>query len=69
MALNRKSVIQIFLLVLLVIGGAGAFLYQQDGGLGFLADLIGGADNAPKAPPPKPVAKATPPAAQPRPAA
>lgn len=70
MALNRKSVIQILLLVLLVVGGAGAFLYQQDGGLGFITDLIGGGESASaKAPPPKPVVKATAPAAHPRPAA
>lgn len=56
MALNRKSVIQIVLLVLLVVVGAGGFLYQQEGGFSFITDLIG-SDSAPSAPAPKPVAR------------
>lgn len=47
MALNRKSIIQVLVLVLLLVVGAGAFLMQQEGGLGFLNDLIGMGDSEP----------------------
>jgi len=40
-ALNRKSVIQILVLVLLIVVGAGGFLYTQEGGLAFITDLLG----------------------------
>jgi hypothetical protein len=47
LALNRKSIIQIFVLVLLIVGGAGAYFYQQEGGLGFITDLIGIGESTP----------------------
>lgn len=40
MNLNKKTLLQIVLLVLLVLGAAGALLFQQEGGLGFLTDLL-----------------------------
>jgi hypothetical protein len=40
MSLNKKSLIQIALLVLLVAIAAGAYLYQQEGGLDFIAGLL-----------------------------
>jgi hypothetical protein len=42
MKLDKKSVIQIVVLVVLVAGGAGIYLMQQDGGLnlGFITDLF-----------------------------
>lgn len=50
----KKSVIQILVLVLLVVIGAGVFLYTQEGGLGFVADLIGEKQAPPPpAPPPR----------------
>jgi hypothetical protein len=64
---NRKSIVQIFVLVLLVAVGAGVYLSQQDGGLDFIKDLVGlGPSAQPKTPPPRPVRKAA--AAAPRPA-
>jgi len=59
-AVNRKSIVQIIVLVLLIVVGAGGFLYTQEGGLGFITDFFGGS----AAPPPPP-----PVAARPRPAA
>lgn len=47
----KKSVIQIIVLVLLIVVGAGVYLYTQDG-LGFIDDLIGTKPSPPPAPPP-----------------
>ena len=47
----KKSVIQIIVLLLLVVIGAGGYLYTQEGGFGFIADLIG---EKPAPPPPTP---------------
>jgi hypothetical protein len=40
MKLDKKSLIQIVILVVLVIGGVGAYLMQQDGGLDFISGLF-----------------------------
>ncbi len=40
MKLDKKSLIQIVILVVLVVGGAGAYLMQQDGGLDFVGNLF-----------------------------
>ncbi len=40
MKLDKKSLIQIVILIVLVIGGAGAYLVQQDGGLDFVSGLF-----------------------------
>lgn len=40
MDLNKKSLIQIVLLVVLVVVGAGAYLMQQDGGLDFITGFF-----------------------------
>jgi len=40
MKLDKKSLIQIVILIVLVIGGAGAYLAQQDGGLDFVSGLF-----------------------------
>jgi hypothetical protein len=40
MKLDKKSLIQIVILIVLVIGGAGAYLMQQDGGLDFISGLF-----------------------------
>jgi hypothetical protein len=40
MKLDKKSLIQIVILVVLVVGGAGAYLMQQDGGLDFISGLF-----------------------------
>lgn len=48
----KKSVIQIIVLVLLIVVGAGVYLYTQ-GGMGFIDDLIG-TSAPPPAPPPPP---------------
>jgi hypothetical protein len=40
MKLDKKSLIQIVILIVLVIGGAGAYLAQQDGGLDFISGLF-----------------------------
>ena len=40
MDLNKKSLIQIVLLVVLVVVGAGAYLMQQDGGLDFITGFL-----------------------------
>ena len=47
----KKSVIQIIVLVLLIVVGAGVYLYTQ-GGIGFIDDLIGTSAPPPPAPPP-----------------
>lgn len=57
--LNTKSIVQIFLLVLLLAAGGGVYLWQQDDGFDFLSGLLGEPAKpvtAPKAPaaPPKP---------------
>lgn len=50
----KKSVIQIIVLVLLVVIGAGGYLYTQEGGLGFVTDLMGEKQTPPPpAPPPR----------------
>ncbi len=54
----KRSVIQIIVLVLLVVIGAGVYLYTQEGGLGFVADLIGEKPAPPPPPPPAPPRKA-----------
>ncbi len=41
MSLDKKSLIQIVVLVVLVVGGAGAYLMQQDGGLDFITSFFG----------------------------
>ena len=48
----KKSVIQIIVLVLLVVIGAGVYLYTQEGGLGFIDDLVGEKPAPPPPPPP-----------------
>jgi len=40
MKLDKKSLIQIVILIVLVIGGAGAYLAQQEGGLDFVSGLF-----------------------------
>jgi hypothetical protein len=40
MSLDKKSLIQIVVLVVLVVGGAGAYLMQQDGGLDFITGFF-----------------------------
>lgn len=40
MKLDKKSLIQIVILVVLIVGGAGAYLMQQDGGLDFISELF-----------------------------
>jgi hypothetical protein len=40
MKLDKKSLIQIVILIVLVIGAAGAYLAQQDGGLDFVSGLF-----------------------------
>ncbi|GAB4514493.1 MAG: hypothetical protein Tsb0026_19860 [Sulfuricaulis sp.] len=40
MKLDKKSLIQIVILIVLVIGGAGAYLMQQDGGLDFISGMF-----------------------------
>src|SRR5512134_1084915 len=40
MKLDKKSLIQIVILIVLVIGGVGAYLAQQDGGLDFISGLF-----------------------------
>ncbi len=54
---DKKSLIQITILVVVVVAGAGMYLSNQEGGLGFITDLLPGADKqaAPVAVvPPKP---------------
>lgn len=59
MNLNKKSLIQIVVLVVLLVVGGGVFLATQEGGLGFLSELIPGMKEEVK-PPPPPVAKPKP---------
>lgn len=40
MKLDKKSLIQIVILIVLVAGGAGAYFMQQDGGLDFISGLF-----------------------------
>ncbi len=40
MKLDKKSLIQIVILIVLIAGGAGAYLMQQDGGLDFISGLF-----------------------------
>lgn len=65
--MNRKSIVQILVLVLLIAVGAGVYLSQQEGGLDFVLDLVGlGPGEVPKAVvTPKPMRKATAPAPKP----
>jgi hypothetical protein len=60
---SKKSIIQILILVVLVVAGAGAYLMSQEGGLGFITDLLPGDEPAPvaaapTAPAPAPAKKA-----------
>jgi hypothetical protein len=61
-SLDKKSVVQIGILLLLVAGAGGVYLSQQDGGLDLSGLLPGTADAPPPAtaPPPKPAAPAIP---------
>jgi hypothetical protein len=40
MKLDKKSLIQIVILIVLIVGGAGAYLMQQDGGLDFISGFF-----------------------------
>lgn len=40
MKLDKKSLIQIVILIVLIAGGAGAYLMQQDGGLDFISGMF-----------------------------
>jgi hypothetical protein len=64
---NRKSIVQIFVLVLLVAVGAGVYLSQQEGGLDFVREIVGLGPSEP--PKPAPARKATAPEAAPKPRA
>ena len=59
MKLDKKSLIQIVILIVLVAGGAGAYFMQQDGGLDFISGMLES----------KPATIRTPPARAPTPAA
>lgn len=64
--MNRKSIVQILVLILLVAVGAGVYLSQQEGGLDFMMNLVGlGGSQPPKSPPPKPIRRAAAPAPKP----
>ena len=64
--MNRKSIVQILVLVLLIAVGAGVYLSQQEGGLDFVRELVGlGPTEPPKAAQTKPVRKAAAPAPKP----
>jgi len=56
--LDKKSVIQIAILVILVAAGAAAYIVNQEDGLGFISDLLPGMEKKVEAPapvaPPKP---------------
>ena len=56
MNLDKKSIVQILILVVLVVAGAGAYLISQEGGLGFITDLLPGEGQQP-APAAAPAAK------------
>ncbi|MBI3574511.1 MAG: hypothetical protein HY083_02470 [Gammaproteobacteria bacterium] len=58
-SLNKKTLIQIVVLVLVVVVGAGFYFRMQGGDLGFLSGLFG--KEAPKAPPPPPAPAPKPP--------
>jgi hypothetical protein len=67
-SVNRKSIVQIFVLVLLVAVGAGVYLSQQEGGLDFMRELVGlGPGEPARTLPPKPVHKAAAPTPRPKP--
>src|SRR4051812_37628364 len=60
---DKKSIIQVTILVVVVVAGAGMYLSNQEGGLDFIADLLPGAEKqaAPVAvAPPKPAEPAIP---------
>lgn len=66
--MNRKSIAQIFVLVLLIAVGAGVYLSQQPGGLDFIRELVGlGPSTPPKVVMHKPVRKHAVPAPRPKP--
>lgn len=65
MKLDKKSLIQIVILIVLVAGGAGAYLMQQDGGLDFISGLFESEPATVRAP----AARAPAPSADKRPAA
>lgn len=65
MDLNKKSLIQIVLLVVLVAVGAGAYLMQQDGGLDFITGFLESKPATTRAP----VTRAPAPAAEKKPSA
>lgn len=44
---SKKSIIQILILVVLVVAGAGAYFMSQEGGLGFITDLLPGNEPTP----------------------
>lgn len=57
--MNRKSIVQILVLVLLVAVGGGVYLSQQEGGLDFIKEMVGlGSSKPAKALPPKPIRRA-----------
>lgn len=68
--MNRKSIVQILVLVLLIVVGAGVYLSQQEGGLDFVRELAGlSPSQPPKTAPTKPAGKAAAPAPKPAPRA
>jgi hypothetical protein len=69
MKLDKKSLIQIVILIVLVIGGAGAYLAQQDGGLDFISGLFESEPATIRAPTPAAVMKPAPGPAAAKPAA
>ena len=63
MSLDKKSLIQIVLLVVLIVGGVGAYLMQQDGGLDFITRFFESKPATIRAPAPRnhaPVARKKP---------
>ncbi len=54
MNLDKKSLIQIVVLVVLVVGGAGAYFAQQNGGLDFIMNLFQGGSAGTQTTAPKP---------------
>lgn len=69
MKLDKKSLIQIVILIVLVIGGAGAYLMQQDGGLDFISGMFESEPAIIRAPAPAAVIKPAPAPAAAKPAA
>lgn len=69
MKLDKKSLIQIVILVVLVIGGVGAYLMQQDGGLDFISGLFESEPTTIRAPTTAAVVKPAPAPAAVKPAA